>query len=508
VSDDLFSEIETTPELSLHAATEDMATLRQELRAPARRRIDGHVFLSWFVVLLLAALLMTAAILDNLNQSRSDVSPIELLSVKGIGQQVLAMESDGLLRNSLKQIENVAGPVDEQVRKVVESCNSGPLEMRFGYTILVNETRGGVAAIESLDAVLQRAREAGVELTDDQMRIARTLREQFASGAAPRTPLSETDRQWLGEKLGWISQLLIYPRGDDSPERAALESQSVNYIVNTYLLLLLGLVVVVSGFFVACLLGYLAIDRLTARMADDSRCGPVYIETFAIWFSLFVGIQLLAGVFGLRGGAATIVAMLLPLVALAWPACRGVDFAQFRLDAGLSRANPLVECFCGIVFYMATLPFLVVGLLAVQVLSAAWYRFTAPNEFAPQGIPHPIARDIINGDPYWALVVLLLTTAVAAPLIEEIMFRGILFRHLRDASHHMARWTSVLFSAVINGLVFAAIHPQGIVAIPALAMLGFSFCLARQWRGSLIAPITMHAIHNATITFVIWRMFL
>jgi len=82
------------------------------------------------------------------------------------------------------------------------------------------------------------------------------------------------------------------------------------------------------------------------------------------------------------------------------------------------------------------------------------------------------------------------------------MFRGVLYRHLRDLTLTWKTWLSVVFSAVLNGLIFAAIHPQGMVAIPVLATLAIGFTFARQWRDSLLAPMTMHAIHNFLITCV------
>ena len=78
---------------------------------------------------------------------------------------------------------------------------------------------------------------------------------------------------------------------------------------------------------------------------------------------------------------------------------------------------------------------------------------------------------------------------VWAPLVEETMFRGALHGHLR-------RTAPILVSALISGFVFAAIHPQGLGGIPALTAMGINFALLREWRGSLIAPITAHAINN------------
>ena len=100
------------------------------------------------------------------------------------------------------------------------------------------------------------------------------------------------------------------------------------------------------------------------------------------------------------------------------------------------------------------------------------------------------------------ILLVFLTACVAAPIVEETMFRGVLYRHLRDCSAGWQRWASIMFAAVINGLIFASIHPQGILGVPVLATLAIGFSLAREWRGSLLSSIVMHGVHNALITCV------
>jgi membrane protease YdiL (CAAX protease family) len=47
-------------------------------------------------------------------------------------------------------------------------------------------------------------------------------------------------------------------------------------------------------------------------------------------------------------------------------------------------------------------------------------------------------------------------------------------------------------------VLFASIHPQGILGLPALGGLATLFCLLRETRNSLIAPMTAHAMVNGT----------
>ncbi len=83
------------------------------------------------------------------------------------------------------------------------------------------------------------------------------------------------------------------------------------------------------------------------------------------------------------------------------------------------------------------------------------------------------------------------------------MFRGVLYRHLRDATGGAGRVLSVVLSAAPSALVFAIIHPQGWVAVPALMALAVSFSLAREWRGTLIPCMIVHGISNGVVLGIV-----
>jgi membrane protease YdiL (CAAX protease family) len=95
---------------------------------------------------------------------------------------------------------------------------------------------------------------------------------------------------------------------------------------------------------------------------------------------------------------------------------------------------------------------------------------------------------------------------VAAPIVEETMFRGVLFRHLREMGRFWPRFGALMFAAVVNSLIFAAIHPQGLVGIPVLMTLGIAFSIVRHYRDSLLAPMAMHAVNNFVVTMFVLLM--
>src|SRR5262249_59937285 len=95
---------------------------------------------------------------------------------------------------------------------------------------------------------------------------------------------------------------------------------------------------------------------------------------------------------------------------------------------------------------------------------------------------------LLRGDR-WHVLGLYALASVFAPVIEETMFRGALFHHLRR------RWGWGV-SAPIVALLFAIVHPQGWVAVPALGSIAIVLAALREWRGSLIAPMVAHGFNN------------
>jgi membrane protease YdiL (CAAX protease family) len=51
----------------------------------------------------------------------------------------------------------------------------------------------------------------------------------------------------------------------------------------------------------------------------------------------------------------------------------------------------------------------------------------------------------------------------------------------------------------VSSILFAAIHPQGWPFIPVLASLALAFCVAREWRGTLVPGMVAHGINNFVI---------
>jgi membrane protease YdiL (CAAX protease family) len=82
-----------------------------------------------------------------------------------------------------------------------------------------------------------------------------------------------------------------------------------------------------------------------------------------------------------------------------------------------------------------------------------------------------------------------LSLVVIAPIVEEIVFRGLLFGAL-------AGRLGILASAVVTALLFGAAHGD-LVFFPTLVAMGFVTALAYAGTGNLWVAVTLHALNNA-----------
>jgi len=82
-----------------------------------------------------------------------------------------------------------------------------------------------------------------------------------------------------------------------------------------------------------------------------------------------------------------------------------------------------------------------------------------------------------------------IAVAVAAPLIEEMLFRGMLLSWL---ARRMRNWFAIIASAA----VFSGVHlmdPNAIAVIPGLFLLGVALAWAALKKGDLSLPIALHS---------------
>lgn len=95
------------------------------------------------------------------------------------------------------------------------------------------------------------------------------------------------------------------------------------------------------------------------------------------------------------------------------------------------------------------------------------------------------------------IILAIVGPALLIPIIEEILFRGILYRAIKVS-------LPALYAALISAFIFGLAHRE-IDTIPQLTILGFIFAYIYEKSGSIWVPAALHATNNfVTIMILIY----
>lgn len=239
---------------------------------------------------------------------------------------------------------------------------------------------------------------------------------------------------------------------------------------------------VVVGFYI-----YIALARqIGARPESEptdaaKQFGIPEVVLATLLASLFVGNALI-------GSAATqnmvlsardllanaFVSLAFVVIIFALLAIRGIDAKTL---AGFSRLSFFRTLTTGAVLLFAAYPLIFVAdLLSQRVLGVPPSR---------QGIVEMFSE---SQTLQQRVIVIVLAVGIA-PLVEEVVFRFFFYGILK-------RYFGRTIGLLANAALFAAVHAHLPSAAP-LFVLGSCFTLAFEWSGSIIVPMTMHALFNS-----------
>jgi membrane protease YdiL (CAAX protease family) len=298
--------------------------------------------------------------------------------------------------------------------------------------------------------------------------------------------VSKEDWQWFSERHGWMARLArVQALPHDDPEWKALSSEGAQVVA----VLGLGVMLLMLAFLVGLILFVLTIlrwrqGRLPVVINRPSAgWGGSLVEGFALYVCAWTVLPaFLRWIFpSLPHWSFYVTGAIFVAIAMFWPRWRGVPHAAWKSTLGLNTGKGIRrEMAAGVLGWMAMLPVLAACMFLAQIIA----RHT--NE----DMQHPILQQFAR--PGWAQLGAVMLASLWAPLVEETMFRGLLFPGLSA----FARWVMGAFS---GAFIFAVVHPQGWAAVPAIMTIALMASTLRLTRGSLIAPMTAHALNNGLI---------
>ena len=471
----------------------------------------GHPIVAWLAIIaIVVAVPFLRGLRTSEEQSANQKDRLSLL--------VLKMQSKFFLGASEFARASDPNAAKSLAEKAV-ALNTGPLDQRLCYVVLVGDLAGFEYAEKELKELDKKIANSD-HVQDTQALEAKDSLERlyadYAAGKLAGPSVDEEDRANLHATLGWFADLAFArPGGANAEARKALLGSAQATFVVFMVVLVLGGLACFAGFIGLCsLVGYSLSGNLKAAVVTGGGQGGIYAETFALWMFVFLLFGWIAslvvqkvhleGLEMLVAGFATLAS----LVVLAWPVARGgIPWRQVRKDIGLVPGpRPILEPLLGPVGYAMSLPLLAIGVLMTLflvtmqgALGSVWGSMAPADEFSPAGFPaHPII-EFLAGPDWWGKFQVLFLGSVVAPIVEETMFRGVLYRHMRESTRRWPFFLGFASSALVVSFVFAVIHPQGIVAVPALMSLAVGFTIMREWRGSLISCMIAHGLNNALV---------
>jgi CAAX protease family protein len=104
-------------------------------------------------------------------------------------------------------------------------------------------------------------------------------------------------------------------------------------------------------------------------------------------------------------------------------------------------------------------------------------------------VGEPDQEDI--AEAFGSLPFQILLVAIAAPISEEVFFRGMMFGGMR-------RRMPMVVAALLSALVFGLLHAvTGLSAVPPLIAFGFILAVLYEKTGSILPGILLHMLNNS-----------
>lgn len=143
----------------------------------------------------------------------------------------------------------------------------------------------------------------------------------------------------------------------------------------------------------------------------------------------------------------------------------------------------------GLVFLLATLPLLMFYTLLYKLaLQAGGFDVGLQDQ----------VKAIADTASWPVRLYFIFLAAVLAPLVEELLFRGLLFPVLLQR-------TPLWLALTVVSALFALMHGHVPSMMP-LFILSFAFCLAYLGTGSLWVPVVMHSLFNLSTVAVLYLL--
>lgn len=162
-------------------------------------------------------------------------------------------------------------------------------------------------------------------------------------------------------------------------------------------------------------------------------------------------------------------------------------YKERLVSLGLSLKNFARNVYYGALGYLAAVPVLV-GTLAIIALILHITKYVPEKQ--------PVVELFLKEENTAFLAYTTIFAAGLGPVVEELFFRAFMYGALK-------KYIGVFWSILITAGLFAALHTN-IVGFMPIMVLGITLAYIYEKTGTLVAPITLHMIHNFTMLLFVF----
>ncbi|MDD3718269.1 MAG: CPBP family intramembrane metalloprotease [Actinomycetota bacterium] len=186
------------------------------------------------------------------------------------------------------------------------------------------------------------------------------------------------------------------------------------------------------------------------------------------------------------GAAQLLVSLLLYSSTLAFAFIAVSRYGNALAELGVHAGN--LPSSLGLGFIGGSLAFWLA--VASGLISRGMFGGLAEVEKWLQGFFDVNVKDVTGVDMFIAGIIII----VAAPICEELFFRGYLYPAMRG---RLGLWGAVF----LNGFLFSVVH-FSVFGLIGRTLAGVIFCLLYEYNDNLWSPITAHALNNFVAFFL------
>jgi len=162
------------------------------------------------------------------------------------------------------------------------------------------------------------------------------------------------------------------------------------------------------------------------------------------------------------------------------------QYKEMPVSLGLSFRNFFKNIFYGIMGYIAAAPILLAILIGISAVTNLIHY--VPKEQA-------VVRLFLKEENTTFLFCTTLFASIFGPMIEEVFFRGFMYNAFK-------KYVGIFWAAVVTAVIFAGLHAHAVGFLPIMA-LGLLLVYLYEKTGTLVAPMTVHIMHNLGMVLMV-----